>query len=121
MGARGLLAVAGAGGRAPFGIKVTIVEPGGFSTDWVGSAQQADRLPAYAAEHAKFERAPHPADDADGPAEAAGSALLRVVDSADPPLRVFFGEAPLGVATAEYRGRLALWEQWQPVAVAAQG
>lgn len=43
--------------------------------------------------------------------EAAGSTLLRV----------FFGEAPLGVATAEYRSRLALWEQWQPVAVAAQG
>ena len=33
---------------ASFGIKVTIVEPGGYSTDWAGpSSVQAERLPAY--------------------------------------------------------------------------
>ena len=32
-----------------FGIKVTLIEPGGFSTDWAGpSASHSDALPAYA-------------------------------------------------------------------------
>lgn len=34
---------------------------------------------------------------------------------------MFFGEAPLGIAKADYEKRLATWEEWQPVAVEAQG
>ena len=52
---------------------------------------------------------------------ASGAALLKVVDAEQPPLRVFFGEAPLGIATKDYESRLALWNEWQPVAVEAQG
>src|SRR6202020_1928880 len=38
---------------ASFGIKVTIVEPGGFATDWGGaSAQRSSEMPAYAAARA---------------------------------------------------------------------
>ena len=36
-------------------------------------------------------------------------------------LRPFLGEAPLGIATADYESRLAAWRAWQPVAAAAQG
>jgi hypothetical protein len=36
-------------------------------------------------------------------------------------LRLFLGEAPLGIATADYESRLASWREWQPVAAAAQG
>ena len=44
-----------------------------------------------------------------------------LVDTPDPPLRLFLGEAPLGIATADYESRLAAWRAWQPVAAAAQG
>jgi hypothetical protein len=46
---------------------------------------------------------------------------LRLVDSENPPLRMFLGESPLGIATADYESRLAAWREWQPVASAAQG
>ena len=47
--------------------------------------------------------------------------MLQLVDSPNPPLRLFLGEAPLGIATADYESRLATWREWQPVAAAAQG
>ncbi len=47
--------------------------------------------------------------------------MLKIVDAAKPPLRVFFGELPLQLAKADYESRLKTWEEWQPVAVEAQG
>jgi hypothetical protein len=47
--------------------------------------------------------------------------VLKVVDAEQPPLRVFFGTAPLGIAKADYEQRLRNWEEWQPVAELAQG
>jgi hypothetical protein len=58
---------------------------------------------------------------APGDPKASATALLKVVDADEPPLRVFFGEAPLGIAKADYEERLRVWEQWQPVAELAQG
>jgi len=41
---------------ASFGVHVTLIEPGGFDTDWSGaSSRRADPLPAYAEVHAATE------------------------------------------------------------------
>ncbi|GIF02774.1 SDR family oxidoreductase [Actinoplanes siamensis] len=107
---------------AAFGIKVTLVEPGGFDTDWGGSsAKHATPLPVYdgvreQAAEARKGRVASPGDPA-----ATRSAILRIVDAENPPLRVFFGTAPLGIATADYESRLAEWREWEPVSVEAQG
>jgi hypothetical protein len=34
---------------------------------------------------------------------------------------VFFGAAPLAIATADYESRLETWNAWQHVALVAQG
>ena len=47
--------------------------------------------------------------------------LFRAQALNNAPLRLFLGEAPLGIATADYESRLAIWREWQPVAAAAQG
>ncbi len=107
---------------ADFGISVTLIEPGGFDTDWGGaSAKHAEPNPAYdtfrkkAAEQRKA-RVSTPGDPA-----ASATAVLAIVDADEPPLRVFFGTAPLGIATADYESRLAQWREWEHVATLAQG
>ena len=52
---------------------------------------------------------------------ATREAVLQVVDAENPPLRIFFGEGPLAIATKDYESRLATWREWQPVSVAAHG
>jgi NAD(P)-dependent dehydrogenase (short-subunit alcohol dehydrogenase family) len=107
-----------------FGIKVTLIEPAGFSTDWRGpSAVVADPMPEY--EAIRNYRA-NRANDANelwepGDPEATGPVVLELVDADEPPLRVFFGTGTLAMAKEEYAKRIAEWERWDRLAVEAQG
>lgn len=107
---------------AGFGIKVTLIEPGGFSTDWGGSsARHATPLAAYDDFRAQAQAARASRTSTPGDPTASSAAVLKIVDAEEPPLRVFFGTAPLGIATADYESRLETWNEWQPVAELAQG
>jgi len=103
-----------------FGIHVTLVEPGGFSTDWSGaSAKVSKPIEAYAPARAKM--AERRANSVAGDPEATGPAMLAIVDAAEPPLRVFFGDGGLPMIRQEYANRLATWEKWDHIADMAQG
>ena len=107
---------------AGFGIRVTIVEPAGYSTDWGGaSARHATPHPAY--DDFRVEAAEQRARRQATPGDplAARDALLRLVDAGEPPLRVFLGDGPLAVATRDYESRLATWREWESFSVAAHG
>ncbi|WP_433684449.1 SDR family oxidoreductase [Nocardia sp. CA-119907] len=105
---------------APFGIHLTLIEPGGFDTDWSGpSARHATPIPAY--DPARAARAAQRSTVRRGDPAATRGAILAVVDAPEPPLRIFLGEVPLAIATADYESRLELWRKWQPVSAAAQG
>jgi NAD(P)-dependent dehydrogenase (short-subunit alcohol dehydrogenase family) len=107
---------------AGFGITVTLVEPGGYDTDWGGaSAKRSEPIPAYAEFQEKAQAARAKRIGTPGDPTATREAILAVVDAPEPPLRVFLGSAPLGIATADYEQRLATWREWEAVAVKAQG
>ena len=106
---------------AGFGIHVTLIEPGGYSTDWSGpSATHSQENPAYADVREAAKNRPSAAAKPGDPT-ATRDAILKVVDADEPPLRIFFGEAPIEIATKDYESRLAEWNEWQPVSVEAQG
>ena len=103
-----------------FGIDVTLVEPGGYTTDWLGpSAVRSIETDAYA--DLRDDLAATYADLGGADPHATRAAILRVVDAEQPPLRVFFGRDNLPVITAEYASRLQTWNEWNSVALEADG
>jgi NAD(P)-dependent dehydrogenase (short-subunit alcohol dehydrogenase family) len=110
---------------ADFGVKVTIVEPGGFATregknpNPLANGHVAETSPVYDGLRGRLAEVAgkQPAGD---PA-AAAQALLKVVDSATPPLRILFGKGFYPMIQQAYADRLATWAQWQDLSAEAQG
>ena len=103
----------------PFGIKVTLVEPGAYATDFGKSAEIADALEPYAEFRKQF--LTRLANLERGDPEATAEAVLKLVDTNDPPLRLGLGTSILPRARDAYRERLATWEAWEDVSNAAMG
>lgn len=103
-----------------FGVKVTIVEPGGFTTDWgTTSAAWAQPNPAY--DEIRKAHAARRAVMRRGDPRASAAAIMQLVDMEDPPLRVMFGVGLLEPVRKEYENRLALWERYQDLAEESAG
>ncbi|HEY4382614.1 MAG TPA: SDR family NAD(P)-dependent oxidoreductase [Acidobacteriaceae bacterium] len=102
-----------------FGIKVTIVEPGAYATDFGISARVSEVLEPYADFRKQFmERLVH---QERGDPKATAEAILKLVDADNPPLRLALGSQVLPRARALYAERIATWEEWKDVSDAAQG
>lgn len=102
-----------------FGIKVTLVEPGAYATDFGKSAQIAVALEPYAEFRKQF--LTRLANLERGASEATVEAVLKLVNTNDPPLRLGLGNTILPRAREAYAARLATWEAWEGVSNAAMG
>jgi NAD(P)-dependent dehydrogenase (short-subunit alcohol dehydrogenase family) len=102
-----------------FGLKVTLVEPGAYATDFGKSSQIADVLEPYAEFRKQF--LARLAGIERGDPDATAEAILKLVDAKNPPLRLGLGTSILPRARAAYAERLETWEAWEDVSNAAMG
>ncbi len=103
-----------------FGINVTLVEPNSFATDWAGaSAVHTTGMQEYEPVKAAFLGGM--TEELFGIPEATTPAVLGLIDSKNPPLRLFLGKFGYQWVKQAYEGRLAEWDSWNVVASAAHG
>jgi NAD(P)-dependent dehydrogenase (short-subunit alcohol dehydrogenase family) len=104
-----------------FGIKVTIIEPGAYATEFgsPASSGRSEGMEVYGPLRQRmFESM---ATMERGNPHATAEAILKLVDAEEPPLRMMLGNKNLPAARAAYADRLATWESWEVVSNAAQG
>jgi NADP-dependent 3-hydroxy acid dehydrogenase YdfG len=104
-----------------FNIKVTIIEPGAYATEF-GSPESlkfAAGLDIYTEFKGKFFDTLRTMERGDP--DATPEAIFKIVDAEHPPLRFFLGSHCLPWVRAAYAERLATWEEWENVSNAAQG
>jgi NAD(P)-dependent dehydrogenase (short-subunit alcohol dehydrogenase family) len=98
----------------PLGLKVTIVEPGGFRTDFAGaSTTLSEGDPAYDATvgaAARFQRS-YDGKQRGDPARAA-AVLLQVAAMEEPPLRLLLGSDAVDIVAAADRAKAEADELW---------
>lgn len=105
---------------AGFGIKISLIEPNGFSTDWSGaSAFQTEPNEAYTPVKTAFFEGATP--DTWGKPESTAPAFLALIDAENPPLHFLLGKMAYPAVQQVYTTRLAEMETWKETAVAAHG
>jgi NAD(P)-dependent dehydrogenase (short-subunit alcohol dehydrogenase family) len=97
----------------PLGIKVTIIEPGGFATDWAGSSMTVHAIrDAYEPTVGLMNRYREGAVALGDPVKGA-QAILKVASVPEPPLRLLLGSDAYKVAREADEARIALDEAWK--------
>jgi NAD(P)-dependent dehydrogenase (short-subunit alcohol dehydrogenase family) len=103
----------------PLGIKVTIVEPGGFRTDFAGTSTTIrEGRPEYEStvgKTARFQREYDGMQPGD-PAKAA-NAIIQIANLAAPPLRLLLGSDAVNAAEKADLARMDADRQWRELSL----
>ncbi|MBS7254144.1 SDR family NAD(P)-dependent oxidoreductase [Flavobacterium branchiicola] len=100
-----------------FGIHVTLLEPNGFASNIWHTGISSESNPAYDGLKKAFSEA----ESDFGKVEATAPAVVKLVETENPPLRLLLGRVALPFVKQNYEQKLTTWEQWNDVSVAAHG
>lgn len=105
----------------PFGVKVIIIEPGAFRTDWQGSSMRLLEVgPDYEPSVGKMNRWREQTDGTQSGDPARGARIIvEVVGLDDPPRRLLLGADAVGLARDAGAARAAELEQWAELSASA--
>ncbi|QEC78923.1 SDR family oxidoreductase [Mucilaginibacter ginsenosidivorax] len=101
---------------AELGIKITLVEPGGYETDWLGtSSKQSKPLEAYDQIKESFKKV---MGSQSFDPKKTGPIMLKLIDEKNPPLRLLLGDV-WPILNRVYEDRRKVWEDWQDLSISA--
>jgi len=107
---------------APLNIKVTVVEPGPFRTDWAGRSLKASKVEiddyAETAGVRRQQTAERSGKQQGDPARAA-QAMIDVVASAEPPRHLVLGRPALELARKDLELKQKDYDTWEDVTLGA--
>ncbi len=107
---------------APLGIKVTIVEPGPFRTDWAGGSllESKIRISDYDATAGERRAQTHDrSGKQQGDPVRGAEAIIAAVSSENPPLHLLLGKPALGLAHAKLEALKKDFDTWRPTTLSA--
>lgn len=102
-----------------FGIKVTIVEPGGYWTNLylkMGFTVHKQEYDSLREELAKQ----YSTDSVDSDPKLAAEAIMKMINSENPPLRLILGSIVYDLAIENVEKRISTWKEWESVSRSAE-
>lgn len=106
---------------APLGLKVTLIEPGSFRTDWAGSSMQHTEPRAEYKETVGglLKHLRDTTGKENGDPDKAAQAIISIVNEDNPPLRLLLGSDAVAIANAVDEGKLAETKRWEKLSRSA--
>ena len=101
---------------APFGIRVVVVEPSGFATDWAGSSMTVHEIaPAYQQTVGAMHDRVRATSGAAGDPKRGAEIVVRAVDREHPPTHLPLGAGAVGMALAYSKRQVDEANAWAAV------
>lgn len=106
---------------APFGIRVTALEPGPYRTDWAGRSMKRakSQIADYDAVHARAQMIADMDGKQPGDPRGAAAALIEIVRSKNPPRQILMGKLVLDTYRAKLDTIRASLDEWEDLTIRA--